>query len=153
MFFGETKRLGKQPDMRFSGTNHRHRPYLIADDDFDSGTDPRQHVSKVAGGFRFRDVDDVLGHERHYIATHLLPFNIERGQQFGAVLGVAFFRCRTFGLLLGGTRVLVHQLELPDGDVRVDFARRGGFSCRGLLRGIRSGFTLDFVTENVTHLP
>ena len=73
MFFGETKRLRKQADMRFSGTNHRHRPYLIANHDFDFGTDPCQHVCKVAGGFRFRDVDDVLRHERHYIATHLPP--------------------------------------------------------------------------------
>jgi hypothetical protein len=71
MFFGEMKRLGKQPDMWFSGTNHGHRSHLIADDDFDSGTHPRQHAREVAGGFRFRDVDDVLRHERHYIATHL----------------------------------------------------------------------------------
>jgi len=59
MFFGKTKRLRKQTDMRFSGTNHRHRPHLIADHDFDSGTHPCPHVSKVAGGFRFRDVDDA----------------------------------------------------------------------------------------------
>jgi len=120
VFFGETKRLRKQADMRFSGTNHRHRPHLIADHHFDSGTHPRQHVRKVAGGFRFRDVDDVLRHEGIISLLIFLPFNIERGQQLSAGLGVAFLHCCAFGLLLGGMRVPVHQLQLPDGNVRVD---------------------------------
>jgi hypothetical protein len=43
--------------------DHGHRQLAALDHDFDSGTYPRQHVGEVAGGFRFRDVDDMLRYE------------------------------------------------------------------------------------------
>src|SRR5450755_768121 len=62
MFFRQTQGLGKEPDMRFGGTKHGHRPCLISDDDLSPGAHPCEHVSKVAGGFRFRDVDHMVSH-------------------------------------------------------------------------------------------
>ena len=44
MLFGETKRFGKQPDMRFGGTNDRHRQ-LVA---FDHHFSPRAHTRQNA---------------------------------------------------------------------------------------------------------
>src|SRR5664280_2777586 len=53
--------------MRLGGSNHGHRACVITDDDLAPGAYPRQQSGEVAGRFRFRDVDDVLRHRRHYI--------------------------------------------------------------------------------------
>jgi hypothetical protein len=52
----------------FSGA-YDHDGFAPLDDDLGTGTHPRQHGGEVAGGLRFRDVDDVLLHRRHYIST------------------------------------------------------------------------------------
>jgi len=56
----------KRPRTRL-GARHHDR-FAPLDDDLSPGAYPRQHIRKVAGGFRFRDVDDVLRHRQHYIA-------------------------------------------------------------------------------------
>ena len=43
-------------------TDHRHRQLAALDHDFRAGAHARQHVSKVAGGFCFRDVDHMVSH-------------------------------------------------------------------------------------------
>jgi hypothetical protein len=53
--------------VRRSGTgawimDHGYRQLADLDHDFRAGTHARQHVSKVAHGFRFRDVDHMVGH-------------------------------------------------------------------------------------------
>jgi hypothetical protein len=53
--------------MRLGGSNQGHRACVITDDDLAPGAYPRQHSGEVAGGFRFRDVDDVPRHSQHYI--------------------------------------------------------------------------------------
>ena len=39
------------------------------DDDLCPSSHWGHHTGKVAGGFRLRDVDDILRHSRHYAAT------------------------------------------------------------------------------------
>ena len=42
--------------------DHGYRQLVALDHEFRAGTHARQHVRKVAGGFRFRDVDHMVGH-------------------------------------------------------------------------------------------
>ena len=58
----ETQGFGKRPHMGFGGKKHRYRQLAAFDDDFRTGTHACQHISEVAGGFSFRDVDDMVSH-------------------------------------------------------------------------------------------
>jgi len=69
VLFGEAERLRKQANMGLRGTNDSHGASFVSDDDLATSTYPSQQSSEVAGGLRFRDVNDVLRHRRHYIAT------------------------------------------------------------------------------------
>jgi hypothetical protein len=63
MRFGQRDRFGEQPSRLRSGGAHRHHDrFLALNDDLGTGAHARQHVRKVAGRFRFRDVDHPLGH-------------------------------------------------------------------------------------------
>jgi hypothetical protein len=42
--------------------DHGYRQLVALDHEFRAGTHARQHVRKVAGGFRFRDMDHMVGH-------------------------------------------------------------------------------------------
>ena len=69
MRFGQRDGFGEQPSgLRFGGAhryNDRFLPprFLPLNDDLGPGAHARQHVRKVAGRFRFRDVDHLLGHD------------------------------------------------------------------------------------------
>jgi hypothetical protein len=65
--------------------DHGHRQLVALDQHFYSGAHPCQHVSEIAGLFRFRDVYDVLRHRGHYICCSSSPSISSADKQFATL--------------------------------------------------------------------
>jgi hypothetical protein len=66
--------------------DHCHRQLAAFDHDLCTRAYPRQQASEVAGGFRFRDVDDIVSHRAIIQSFFLVRFSFQSGQQFAPVL-------------------------------------------------------------------
>lgn len=127
--FGERDAFRDGTARRNRSMDHRHGQFaaFAFDHHFGTSTHPRQHVSKVAGGFRLRDVDHMVGHAAIISLFPLfLGFHAERRQQRGLLLIVIVVTCRSSGRFLQLRRVRhgVHLLQHANRHLRVNLRAR-----------------------------
>ena len=71
----ECNALGDSAARRGRRMDYRYRQLAALDHNLCTGAHTRQHISKVAGGFRFRDVDHMVSHDAIVPAFPLVQFS------------------------------------------------------------------------------